>query len=52
MYECTSLRDKYIQVTIKTGVDEDPHEHPVYQLLDEQKYVSWMKFSVNEYSST
>ena len=52
MYKCTSLRDKYIKVTILTDVEKDPHEHPVYQLLDEQKYVSWMKFPAHEYSST
>jgi len=52
MYKSTSLRDKYIQITILTGSDEDPHVHPIYQILDKQSRVSSMIFHAIEYSST
>lgn len=52
MYQCTSLRDKCIQITIRTGDNEDPRIHPIYRIIDKDNHVNSILFSAIDYSST
>ncbi|UJR36046.1 hypothetical protein I4U23_028783 [Adineta vaga] len=36
MYECTSLKDKYVKIMILTGNDQRPDSYPSYRFLHDQ----------------
>ncbi|CAF0922735.1 unnamed protein product [Adineta steineri] len=50
MYECTSLKDKYLRATILASTDEKPDLYPDYQILDNQNRVNYKTFSITDYS--
>ncbi|CAF0824555.1 unnamed protein product [Adineta steineri] len=50
MYECTSLKDKYLRATILAGTDEKPDLYPDYQMMDNQNRVNYKTFSIKDYS--
>ncbi|CAF1283390.1 unnamed protein product [Rotaria sordida] len=52
MYRCTQLKNKYLEVKICTGNEQDLNIHPDDKLLDNQTPVDSRLIPVDEYNST